>query len=246
MEKIYGFVRMAIKPGQTDAFVAGARACHEAALPDLTGTELYEWFLSADGQEAWVIEVYDDPAAVAHHGRMMDGKATLLRDYADISITFAGQVPVEMMDRMRERLGAAEYFGPRAAGLLNDPVTHRAPEPADSRICALAWFTPKPGKEAALKSLAMTSFARAKADDPGTMAYEWFFDDNGRALALDVYRDADAMLAHMRNCGETMGEILKISDSQTRLFGALPPAIAERMRPELGITHYPRRLHGMF
>ena len=97
-----------------------------------------------------------------------------------------------------------------------------------------------------MHDLAMKSFGKVKESDPGTMAYEWFFDEAGRALALDVYRDPAAMIAHMQNCGPIMGEILKISDSRTHVFGRLPDSIAQKMRPELGITYFPKRLFGVF
>ncbi|MEY2925626.1 MAG: hypothetical protein RL367_103 [Pseudomonadota bacterium] len=42
MEKIFGFVTIAIDDGATERFVAHARTCHEAALPVVTGTQAYE------------------------------------------------------------------------------------------------------------------------------------------------------------------------------------------------------------
>lgn len=245
MEKIYGFVRMNIRPGHTEAFSEIAGQCFSRALPDLAGTELYEWFLSDDGREAWVLEVYDDADAIAHHGQMLQGKSSELRDHADISVTFAGAVPDTIVKRMRDRLGAAELFGGRQFGLMEEPVSHRQPVQDAGRIMALAWFTPKAGKEGELQALAKNAFETARASDPGTMAYEWFFDEAGQAMALDVYRDVDAMLAHMTNCGPIMAEILKVSTSRTNLFGTLPDSLRERMRPELGITHFPKRLYGL-
>ena len=246
MEKIYGFVHIAIDAGHADDFRAGAAACHAAALPDLTGTELYEWFVSDDGREAWVIEVYDDPAAVAHHGKMMHGRSARLREFAQFDIIFGGHLRPGMLEAFRERLGTVCRFGRLVHGLLTEPVAHRDPAGPAEQVCALAWFTPRPGQATRLRALASETFARARDGDPGTLAYEWFFDDAGRALVLDVYRDGAAMLAHMRNCGPIMGEIVKIADSRTILFGEVPAAIEDRLRPELGITRVRRRLHGVF
>ena len=246
MEKIYGFVRMDIHPGQTDAFVAIGAECVSRAMPDLAGTELYEWYLSDDGRQAWVLEVYDDEEAIAHHSHMLQGKSTELRAHADIAITFAGAVPEALVARMRERLGDAGMFGRRSTGLLDKAASHRDPGAGTDHIMALAWFEPNEGKGEALRELAAASFEMARSSDPGTLAYEWFFDDAGRALALDIYRDADAMLAHMGNCGPIMAEILKISTSRTNLFGTLPVNMQARMRPELGITQFQRRLYGVF
>lgn len=245
MEKIYGFVEIDIAEGQTEAFVAGARACHDAALPDLTGTQAYEWFLSDDGRRAFVIEVYDDPAAVAHHGKMMDGRVNALLGIARFRITFAGLVPDALRERMRERLGAVDWFGSRAHGLMTDPAPHRAVADNARQICALAWFTPREGQAGALRALAAEAFATARDKDPGTTGYEWFFDAEGGAMALDIYADADAMAAHMRNCGPIMARILEIARSRTLLFGPLPPALEARLKPELGVQAFGRRLHGV-
>lgn len=245
MEKIYGFVPIAIAEGQTDAFVAGARACHEAALPDLTGTQAYEWFLSDDGRQAYVIEVYDDPAAVAHHSKMMDGRVAKLREIASFAITFAGAVPQALRERMASVLGKVDYVGPRAFGRMSQPTPHRVLLPGAERIYAVARFRPHPGTEAALRDLARQSYEQACAADPGTWGYEWFFADDGSCLALDIYENPQAMLAHMANCGPLMGQILKIADSETIVFGALPAEIESRLRPELGITRFRRRLHGV-
>lgn len=245
MDKIYGFVPIAIDEGCADMFIAGAQACHEAALPDLTGTQAYEWFISDDGRQAWVIEVYDDPAAVAHHSKMMDGRVAKLRDIAKFDITFAGAVPETMRDTMRERLGQVGYVGPRAFGRMTEPTPHRVPPDGGERVYAVAWFTPRPGQTDALRDLGRQAFERACAADPGTWGYEWFFDADGSAMALDIYADAQAMLAHMANCGAIMGRILQIADSRTILFGELPADIEGRLRPELGITRFRRRLHGI-
>lgn len=245
MDKIYGFVPIAIDHGQTEAFIAGARGCHEAALPDLTGTPVYEWFLSDDGRQAYVIEVYDDAAAVAHHSRMMDGRVARLREFSRFEITFAGAVPQPLRNRMAAVLGDVTYIGPRAFGRMTEPTAHRIPPAGDDRIYALAWFRPHPEKSAQFRDLARQSYDRAVAADPGTWGYEWFFDDDGNCLAFDIYENPQAMLAHMANCGPIMGQILQIADSRTIVFGALPPEIEARLRPELGITRFRRRLHGV-
>jgi quinol monooxygenase YgiN len=245
MEKIYGFVAIDVHEGQTAAFEAAARACHDAIVPNLAGTQYYEWFLSEDGRQGYVIEVYDDPAGLALHGQMLAGRVAAVMAHADMAITFAGQVPAALQDRMRDKLGHVDYAGPRAFGRMEDPVPHRVPPPGDDRVYALAWFRPHAGQAARFRELARQSWERACERDSGTWGYEWFFDDAGNCLALDVYRDPDAMLEHMGNCGPIMGQILGVADSRTLVFGALPPQIEARLRPELGITRFPQRLHGI-
>lgn len=245
MEKIYSFVEIDIPDGKTDAVIVAARACFDPILPDITGTQYYEWFLSEDGRKGYVIEVYDDPKALALHSKMLDGRVAGVREHATMTVSFAGNVPEDLIARIAQRQGPVVHAGRLAFGLMTDPVPHRIPPQGDERIYALAWFRPHPGKVKALRDLARQSYDRVREADPATWGYEWFLDANGNCLALDVYRDPTAMLAHMSNCGSIMGQIVTIADSRTIVFGALPPEIEARLRPELGIIRYPRRLHGI-
>ncbi len=245
MEKIYGFVPIDIHDGCTAAFIETARACHEAILPNIEGTQYYEWFLNEDGTKAYVLEVYDDSNGIALHGKMLDGRVSAVLEQATLRINFAGDVPEAVQDRMRQKLGEVSYSGRLSFGLMTEPSPHRVPPAGEERLYALAWFRPHEGKADQLRDLARQAFECARDKDPGTFGYEWFADADGNFVVLDVYRDPQAMLAHMANCGPIMGQILTIADSKTILFGALPAEIEQRLRPELGITRYPRRLHGI-
>lgn len=247
MEKIYGFVSIDIHEGQTEAFIERARACHDAAIPDLTGTQVYDWFLSADGRKAFVLEVYDDADAVAHHSKMAGGKVGNLLDISDFRIMFAGDVPGALVERMRAKLGEASCYARLAMGRLSDPSPHRdiAGNGPCERVFATAFFRPHKGKAAEFRAVADELFAHACASDPGTWGYEWFFNNDGDCFAFDIYENAPAMAAHMANCGPYMAQILKIADSETTVFGVLPLELEARMRPELNIARYPRQLQGV-
>lgn len=169
MEKIYGFVQFSISDGSLDAFIKAAAACHEAILPDITGTQYYEWFINADGTRGYVIEVFDDLAAVALHGRMLAGRMEEVMQHATLRIDIGGNAPEPIQERMWQKLGAFSYIGPRIHGLMQQPTPHREPPAADARIYALASFRPYPGKEAILADLARRSFEVARSLDPGTL-----------------------------------------------------------------------------
>ena len=110
---------------------------------------------------------------------------------------------------------------------------------------ATAFFRPHADKAEEFRAIADELFTHACASDPGTWGYEWFFNDDGDCFAFDIYENAAAMAAHMANCGPYMAQILKIADSETTVFGALPPELEARMRPELNIARYPRQLQGV-
>jgi quinol monooxygenase YgiN len=246
MEKIYALVTMRVEPGHTEAFIAAARACHDAASQDLAGTHAYEWFLSDDGLTATVVEAYDDAEALAHHGRVAGPAVAGIREHARLAIEFAGDVPKPVLDRMRERLGDVPFRGRRILGRMSEPSVGRLGTQDGKLIVATASFTVHPGEEARFRGLAEECFDRVVANEPGTIGYEWFLSENGReCLTIDIYRDADALSAHMANAGPVMARIIPVVDSRTAIYGAVPPEVRARLKPELGTIWGGRQLHGV-
>jgi quinol monooxygenase YgiN len=246
MEKIFGIVDMQIAPGATAEFARAGRACIEAASNDLTGTTLYEWFVSDDGTRAMVIESYDGAEAVALHGRMVGKVIPAVLDVATFEITFAGDVPDAVVARMRERLGKAEVFGARFQGRLTGPAAGVRGPDAGHMIFAIARFSIQPGKREEFDVLAREAFALVEANEPGTHAYEWFLNPAGtECLTLDVYRDVAALKAHMGNAGATMGKLLQIVKSETVIYGALPAEMRAKFKPELGVRYGGEQLGGI-
>jgi quinol monooxygenase YgiN len=246
MEKIFGLVHMRIAPGARERFRERALACIAAASRDLTGTTAYEWFIAPDGTEAYVIEIYDGPEAVAVHSRMVGTTVLEVTQLAKFELTFAGEVPEALLARMRERLGRAEYFGPRLQGRLQGKAPGVVGESAGSMIFAVARFAVHPGREQEFRTLAREAFALVQANEPGTLAYEWFLNESGtECLTIDAYRDAAALKAHMLNAGPVMDKILKVVKSESRIYGAVPEPMRARFRPEVGVTFGGEQLGGV-
>jgi len=246
MEKIFGIVRMQIAPGATTMFRERALACVEAAGRDLTGTAAYEWFLSPDGTEGLVIEVYDDAEAIALHGRMVGDTVPSVVEIAKFDITFAGEVPDAIIERMRSRLGRAEHFGARFQGRLTRPAAGCKGPEAGSMIFAIARFSIEPGRQNEFDALAREAFSLVERSEPDTLAYEWFLNAAGtQCMTVDVYRNADALMKHMANAGPAMGKLIRIVKSNTQIYGAVPPEVRAKLKPELGVTYGGPQLGGI-
>ncbi|MET0658312.1 MAG: antibiotic biosynthesis monooxygenase [Steroidobacteraceae bacterium] len=246
MEKIFAIVRMKLAPGVTEEFRQRGRACIAAASQDLTGTTAYEWFVSPDGTEAIVIESYDDAEAVALHGKMVGGTVLAVTELAKFAIQFAGDVPEPIIARMRDRLGAADYFGPRFQGRLTSRAAGKVGPNAGTMIFAAARFSIQPGKQDEFRALAREAFARVEANEPGTLGYEWFLNAAGtECLTIDVYKDTAALLAHMANAGPVMAKILQIVKSDTTVYGAVAPEVRAKFKPELGVKFGGEQLGGV-
>jgi quinol monooxygenase YgiN len=246
MAKIYALVSMEVNPGQTEAFVAAARACHDGAHHDPTGTHAYEWFLSDDGRSATVVEIYDDAEALALHSRTAGPAAQKIRDHAKLGIEFAGTVPQAVLERMRERLGEVPWRGERILGRIDRRATGPWGVHESEIVVVVARFSVHAGKEAEFRALAEECFEKVAANEPGTLGYEWFLSENGReCLTIDIYANADALRAHMMNAGSVMARILPLVDARTTIYGAVPDEVRSRLKPELGTNWGGRQLHGL-
>src|SRR5262245_39333700 len=106
MEKLFMLVHISINAGQTDAFRRTVSEVVRMAKEQSDGLTGYEWFLSPDGRECTVIEIYDGPEAHAKHvQRVVLPYASKLREYSTSKIRLAGNVPAAMLAQMRARLG---------------------------------------------------------------------------------------------------------------------------------------------
>lgn len=91
------------------------------------------------------------------------------------------------------------------------------------KIYTWAKFVPHPGKLDQFKRLAQQAANIVRENEPGTLLYEWWFnEDETECVAIDCYEDTDAILAHVRNVGPTMREILTIADRTVEIYGADP------------------------
>lgn len=76
------------------------------------------------------------------------------------------------------------------------------------------------GKINEFKDLAAQCLIAVKEREPGTMQYDWFFnDDNTEYVVRERYTDSGAVFAHLGNIGELLGKILQVADMSLEVFG---------------------------
>jgi quinol monooxygenase YgiN len=78
---------------------------------------------------------------------------------------------------------------------------------------AVAKFRIHPGKGQEFREIAAQCLEAVKAREPGTSVYEWFINDEStECVVLETYDGPEALLAHTRNVGALVGQLLKIAD----------------------------------
>jgi quinol monooxygenase YgiN len=76
------------------------------------------------------------------------------------------------------------------------------------------------GKLEAFKGLANECIRIVKEKDQGTLQYDWFLnEDQTECVVLERYQDSNAVMDHMANLGETMGQLFSVGDFSAEIFG---------------------------
>jgi quinol monooxygenase YgiN len=103
---------MKVRPGQLEGFKAQAAEMVRLTRELDTQTLRYDWFLSEDGTECEVHELYAAEAGLFEHNlHIKDARAVLFEKYADDHrMTAFGEVSRELRDLARKHAGGIGLF----------------------------------------------------------------------------------------------------------------------------------------
>jgi quinol monooxygenase YgiN len=81
-------------------------------------------------------------------------------------------------------------------------------------------FTITPGKNEAFKSLGRQLIDRT-LKEAGALGYQWYFDnDENKCHLIELYKNSEAILAHLNNVGPTLQKLLETSKvTRFEVFG---------------------------
>lgn len=84
----------------------------------------------------------------------------------------------------------------------------------------IARFSIHPGKLDEFTQLAQKAFA-ATSNEAGNLQYDYYLSkDESTCVVFERYVDSDAFLAHIANVGETLGQMLSITDIAPEIYGS--------------------------
>jgi quinol monooxygenase YgiN len=100
-----------------------------------------------------------------------------------------------------------------------------------SKYRAVAKFRIHPGKAEEFKQIAAQCLEAVTAREPGTSVYEWFINEAAsECVVLETYESADALLAHTRNVGALVGQLLKIADCSVDMLADPTPEVRAALK----------------
>ena len=85
-----------------------------------------------------------------------------------------------------------------------------------------------PADLAEFKRVAGQALEITKAE-AGTLQYDWFFsDDETKCVVRETYENSDAVLAHIANVGDLIGQLAQLGGGlEIEGFGTMSPQLAE-------------------
>jgi len=77
------------------------------------------------------------------------------------------------------------------------------------------------GKLEEFKNAAEKCVRTVREKDKGTLQYDWFFSEDQTSCEVrEKYQDSEAVLEHMQNLGDTLGELLSLCDLSLSIYGS--------------------------
>jgi quinol monooxygenase YgiN len=93
-------------------------------------------------------------------------------------------------------------------------------------ILGIARINVPPGKLEEYKRLAARCLESVRTKDSGTLQYDLYFSESrSEFIVLERYRDSEAVLEHVANLGDTMGEISSIAAISGEILGSPSPEL---------------------
>jgi len=107
-----------------------------------------------------------------------------------------------------------------------------------NEIQVMAHCTIHPGKLQELKVLAERCLSIVRQKDKNTLQYDWFFNkDQTECVVREKYRDSGAVLQHVANLGDAMGQLLGLCEMSIEIYGE-PSVELVKATASLDVTVY--------
>jgi hypothetical protein len=69
-----------------------------------------------------------------------------------------------------------------------------------------------------------------KANEKGALQYDWFLNPGEtECVVRETYTDSDAVLAHLGNVGELLGQLLSMADFEGEVYGNMSEELKQAL-----------------
>jgi quinol monooxygenase YgiN len=200
--------RLKVRPGQSEGFKAHVAEILRLTREHGTHTLRCDWFIAEDGPECEVHEAFsDERGLIEHKMRTMEATNRLFRDYAtDHQSTLFGEVSVNFLNLVRERMGAAppvfwflQGLDPAAAepSTLGTISSDGYEGEVTERLEVHAHLKVRPGQLHGFKAQAAEIMRLTREKDRQTIRYDWFINHDGTECEVhEAYLSEQGLIEH--------------------------------------------------
>jgi quinol monooxygenase YgiN len=106
-----------------------------------------------------------------------------------------------------------------------------------NQIYFVARFKIHPNRATEFKSAAAECLAASRSGESGTLAYEWFINqDETEAMAIEAYESSEAVLAHMKNSGGRVPKLMQSAESAVEGLGSPSAELRDRLQGRISFV----------
>jgi quinol monooxygenase YgiN len=226
-----------VRPGQLEGFKARAEAIVRATRQQDTHTIRCDWFLSEDGTECEIHEMFpDEQGLIEHQMHIMEARTVLFRDFAtDHRSTIFGEVSQNFLELVKMRMGAA----PRVFSFLQglDKSNRATTSPTGEGLQVHAHLKIRPGQLEGFKAQAAEILRLTREQDTQTVRYDWFISNDGTECEVhEAYSNEQALVEHNRHVVDARTILFEryAYDHRMTAFGDVSPELKELANKHAG------------
>ena len=195
MDNLEVIARLKIRPGQLEGFKSQAAEILRATREQDTHTLRCDWFISEDGTQCEVHELFpNEQGLIEHKMNTMAATVALFRDYAfDHHATIYGDVSQGFIDLVTERMGPPTVFAFTQG--LQSPASVQGGAPDHLRV--IARVKVRPGQLEGFQTQAAEILRLAQEKDTKTLRYDWFINqDQTDCEVHEAYLSEQGLIEH--------------------------------------------------
>ncbi|MET9273108.1 hypothetical protein [Kribbella sp. NPDC003557] len=186
--------RLKVRPGQLEGIKAQAAEILRLTREQDTRTLRCDWFVSEDGNECEVHELFTgEQGLIEHNMHIMAARTTLFRDYAhDHRSALYGEVSQSFVDLVEARMGT-----PPAVFAFLDGIRPTATSAAQAHLEVHAHLKIRPGELEGFKAQAAELLRLTRELDTHTIRYDWFVNTEGTECEVhEAYQSSEGLIEH--------------------------------------------------
>jgi quinol monooxygenase YgiN len=195
MDNLEVIARLKIRPGQLEGFKSQAAEILRVTREQDTHTLRCDWFLTEDGTECEVHELFpNEQGLIEHKMNTMAATVVLFRDYAfDHHSSIYGEVSQDFIDLVTARMGPPAVFGFTQG--LGSPASGQGGVAGHLQV--IARVKVRPGQLEGFRAQAAEILRLVQEKDTQTVRYDWFLsEDETECEVHEAYLCEEGLIEH--------------------------------------------------